>query len=72
MKEVTNQRLQQILSKAISQAQELTGEREEDIQKAWNETIQEAHDNDKEKLPLIISCNFLKNNRGPQAFQVPT
>lgn len=53
MKEVTNQRLEQILDEAASQIKELAHERANDVQKAWNETIEESHESGKETLPPL-------------------
>lgn len=53
MKDINNQRLGQILDKAADQLKTLMHERGDDIQKAWNETIEEAHENEKDSLPAL-------------------
>ena len=53
MNEITNQRLGQILDQAAEQLKTLMHERVDDIQRAWNETIEEAHENEKESLPAL-------------------
>jgi len=53
MNNIENNRLEQILSQASGQLNTLMMERSSDIQNAWNETIEEAQENEKEKLPPL-------------------
>lgn len=53
MSKVSNERLEAILSDASSQIKELLHERADDIQRAWNENIEEAQADGKDGIPPL-------------------
>lgn len=54
---MTNERMQAFIDTIVKQTRELLENRADDILRAWNENIEEAHENEKNFPPLKIGIS---------------